>query len=103
MPACRLHRPENAEPGCSTHATEIAFHALLRNQIVKGCVKVLRPLRLVVLAATLAAAAAIDREGVDAGGGKLARNAIPRAVRAIGLMVKQHAGAGLRRGEVGGL
>src|SRR6266481_8486775 len=90
MPACRLDRPNNAEPARTTRANGIAVHPGLRNQIVECCVDVLRRLSVLVFATAFAMPAAVDAEHVHARRCQLLGNAVPGYTRAIALMKQQH-------------
>src|SRR5207247_5687247 len=103
MSARRLHRPNNAEPTCSTRANGLAIHPGLRNQIVECCVDVLRRLSVVVFATAFALPAAVDGKNVHASRCELLCNAVPGFARAIALMKQQRTGSAIDGSKVGAL
>src|SRR5437764_15393508 len=108
MSARRFDGIFNADYPCASDADDIALYSRLRDQVLKRCVKVERPLlfsclTVAFLSAGFAVPANIDGQRVDSRGRKLAGDHIPLLTRPVALMIQQNSRTGFCRGKVAGL
>src|SRR5438552_13497227 len=105
MSARRLDGIFNADYACAADADDIALYSRLRDQVLKRCVKVERPLlfsclTVAFLSACFAVPANIDGQCVDSRGRELAGDHIPLLTSPVALMIQQNSRPGFCRGKV---
>src|SRR5205809_801320 len=105
MPARSFDGIFNADYPCASDADDIALYSRLRDQVLKRCVKVERPLlfsclTVAFLSAGFAVPANIDGQRVDSRGRKLAGDHIPLLTGPVALMIQQNSRTGSCRGKV---
>src|SRR5437588_9418714 len=108
MSARRFDGIFNADYACASDAYDIALYSRLRDQVLKGRVKVERPLLLscltvAFLSTCFAVPANIDGQRVDSRRRELAGDHIPLLTRPVALMIQQNSRTGLGCGKVASL
>src|SRR5207253_4464011 len=105
MSARRFHGIFNADYACASDAYDIALYSRPRDQVLKRCVKVERPLlfsclTLAFLPTGFAVPANIDGQRVDSRRRELVGDHIPLLTRPVALMIQQNSRTGFCRREV---
>src|SRR5881394_1883431 len=105
MSARRFDGIFNADYACASDAYDIALYSRLREQVLKRCVKVERPLlfsclTVAFLSTGFAVPANIDGQSVDSRRRELAGDHIPLLTSPVALMIQQNSRPGFCRGKV---
>src|SRR5438552_4248340 len=95
----------NADYACAADADDIALYSRLRDQVLKRCVKVERPLlfsclTVAFLSTCFAVPANIDGQRVDSRRRELAGDHIPLLTSPVALMIQQNSRTGFCCGKV---
>src|SRR5437016_8778736 len=98
----------NADYACASDAYDIALYSRPRDQVLKRCVKVERPLlfsclTLAFLPTGFAVPANIDGQRVDSRRRELVGDHIPLLTHPVALMIQQNSRSGFCRDKVAGL